>query len=239
MIEAVAVEDAPRPDLLVVPGAGPKQPEPLLDWVASAERGPERKALRQARADGIPLAAACTSTFLLAEAGVLDGLSATTSWWLAPAFRQAYPHVALDESNMLAHADGVITAGAAMAHPDLALALVRQASPVLAELTARYPTGWEPGAVVGTSRSQVADDSAHTDPSRSVPPLRVSAEPPAETSFRRELPPPTSRFSPLTPQLGRGVQLAFQSATQPAVCSCEKREPHAQVLLMQCGIVTS
>nr|WSW64509.1 helix-turn-helix domain-containing protein [Streptomyces sp. NBC_00998] len=138
VIEAVAVEDAPRPDLLVVPGAGPKQPEPLLGWVASAERGPEREALRQARTDGIPLAAACTSTFLLAEAGVLDGLSATTSWWLAPAFRQAYPLVGLEESNMLAHADGVITAGAAMAHLDLALALVRQASPVLAELTARY-----------------------------------------------------------------------------------------------------
>ncbi|MEU3776559.1 helix-turn-helix domain-containing protein [Streptomyces sp. NPDC032472] len=138
VIEAVAVEDAPRPDLLLVPGAGPKQPEPLLDWVAAPERQPEREALRQARADGVPLAAACTSTFLLAEAGVLDGLRATTSWWLAPAFRQAYPEVALDESNMLAHAEGVTTAGAAMAHLDLALALVREASPVLAELTARY-----------------------------------------------------------------------------------------------------
>ncbi|MEW2412483.1 helix-turn-helix domain-containing protein [Streptomyces sp. NPDC046866] len=138
VVEARTTGDAPRPDLLVVPGAGPKQPAPLLDWVAAPGRAPEREALRRARAEGVPLAAACTSTFLLAEAGVLDGLAATTSWWLAPAFRQAYPHVALDESHMLVHAEGVTTAGAAMAHLDLALSVVRQASPALADLTARY-----------------------------------------------------------------------------------------------------
>ncbi|MFD7624502.1 GlxA family transcriptional regulator [Streptomyces sp. NPDC059851] len=138
LIETVTAADAPPPDLLVVPGAGPKQPAPLLEWVAAPEREPERAELRRAREAGTPLAAACTSTFLLAEAGVLDGLSATTSWWLAPAFRQAYPRVELDEGNMLAHADGVVTAGAAMAHLDLALALVRRSSPALAELTARY-----------------------------------------------------------------------------------------------------
>ncbi|MFF4578133.1 GlxA family transcriptional regulator [Streptomyces sp. NPDC001389] len=138
VVEAQDAGVGPRPDLLIVPGAGPKQPAPLLDWVAAPEREPEREALRRARAEGVPLAAACTSTFLLAEAGVLNGLTATTSWWLAPAFRQAYPHVALDESHMLVHAPGVTTAGAAMAHLDLGLALVRQASPALADLTARY-----------------------------------------------------------------------------------------------------
>ncbi len=69
---------------------------------------------------------------------MLDGLPATTSWWLAPAFRQRYPRVALDESHMLVHAPGVTTAGAAMAHLDLALALVRESSPALADLVASY-----------------------------------------------------------------------------------------------------
>ncbi|MGW0751662.1 GlxA family transcriptional regulator [Streptomyces sp. NPDC002587] len=137
-IEATHPADAPDPDLLVVPGAGPKQPEPLLDWVAAPQRRPERNTIQQAHAAGIPLAAACTSTFLLAETGVLDGLTATTSWWLAPAFRRRYPHVTLDESHMLTHAEGVTTAGAAMAHLDLALALIRRTSPALADLTARY-----------------------------------------------------------------------------------------------------
>ncbi|MEW1615932.1 MULTISPECIES: helix-turn-helix domain-containing protein [unclassified Streptomyces] len=138
VIDAVPPGDAPRPDLLVMPGAGPKKPAPLLRWVASADLRPERETLRRTRAEAIPLAAACTSTFLLAEAGVLDDLTATTSWWLASAFRQAYPRVVLEESHMLAHADGVTTAGAAMAHLDLALDLVRRTSPALADLTARY-----------------------------------------------------------------------------------------------------
>lgn len=84
------------------------------------------------------LAAACTSTFLLARSGVLDGHRATTSWWLAPAFRARFPAVTLDASRMVVEAAGRITAGAAMAHVDLALWIVRQASPALASLVARY-----------------------------------------------------------------------------------------------------
>ncbi|MFI8088480.1 GlxA family transcriptional regulator [Streptomyces sp. NPDC086080] len=84
------------------------------------------------------MAAACTATFLLAESGVLNGLQATTSWWLAPHFRRRYPQVHLDETRMLAHADGITTAGAAFAHLDLALDLIGRRSPALAELTARY-----------------------------------------------------------------------------------------------------
>jgi transcriptional regulator GlxA family with amidase domain len=33
---------------------------------------------------------------VLAESGVLDGCEATTTWWLAPVFRQRYPHLRLD-----------------------------------------------------------------------------------------------------------------------------------------------
>jgi transcriptional regulator GlxA family with amidase domain len=126
------------PDVLVVPGVTYKQPGPLLEWVAAEAQRPARELLRHHRAAGVPVAAACTATFLLAESGVLDGLEATTSWWLAPHFRRRYPRVRLDETHMLLQAEGVLTAGAAFAHLDLALALVRQLSPALAELTARY-----------------------------------------------------------------------------------------------------
>jgi transcriptional regulator GlxA family with amidase domain len=75
---------------------------------------------------------------VLAESGLLDGHEATTTWWLGPLFRQRYPDIRLDESRMLVASGRFVTAGAAVGHLDLALWLVRQASPELAALVARY-----------------------------------------------------------------------------------------------------
>ncbi|POX45898.1 GlxA family transcriptional regulator [Streptomyces sp. Ru72] len=138
LVDAVRPGDVAAPDALVVPGVWHKQPTPLTAWVASPEQLPVRRTIQGARAAGVPLAAACTGTFLLAESGVLDGEPATTSWWLAAEFRRRYPQVALDETQMVSRGSDVTTAGAAMAHLDLALCLVRDSSPALADLTARY-----------------------------------------------------------------------------------------------------
>ena len=77
------------------------------------------------------------SGFILAEAGLLDHRHATTTWWLAPLFRQRYPKASLDETRMLVVSERVVTTGAAMGHLDLALWLIRQASPELAAVVAR------------------------------------------------------------------------------------------------------
>jgi transcriptional regulator GlxA family with amidase domain len=58
--------------------------------------------------------------------------------WLAPLFRQRYPRVRLDESRIIVQSNMVVTAGAALSHLDLALTLIRRASPELADLTAKY-----------------------------------------------------------------------------------------------------
>jgi transcriptional regulator GlxA family with amidase domain len=137
---AVPVERVPAaaPDVVLVPALGAKT-EPELDAalgrpdVADAAR----LLVRWAKA-GARVAGACTSTFVVASAGLLDGQRATTSWWLAPAFRARFPAVALDESRMIVESRGVVTAGAALAHLDLALWLVRKRSPSLARSTARH-----------------------------------------------------------------------------------------------------
>ena len=89
-------------------------------------------------ARGRRVAGACTATFVLASSGILDGGRATTTWWLSPLFRERFPRVTLDESRMIVESSRVVTAGAALAHVDLALWLVRQRSPSLAQATARY-----------------------------------------------------------------------------------------------------
>jgi transcriptional regulator GlxA family with amidase domain len=85
----------------------------------------------------------------------------TTTWWLAPLFRKRYPAVRLDESNMIVRSGRFVTAGAALGHMDLALWLVRAASPRLASLTAKY-------LIVDSRPSQSAyalsDHLAHADP---------------------------------------------------------------------------
>ena len=123
------------PDLLVMPAVGLRPPGEIVEIVRGHPALAHVAAFRDA---GSALAAACSGTFFLAEAGVLDGRVATTSWWLGPAFRRRYGAVQLRESRTIIGDDRITTAGAAFAHIDLALSVVQQQSPALAELTARY-----------------------------------------------------------------------------------------------------
>jgi transcriptional regulator GlxA family with amidase domain len=126
-------------DLVIVPGIGSASEEEL-------ERNLEGHPCRRARdvvvdafAKGAMLAAPCASTFLLAEAGLLDGRRATTTWWFAPLFLHRYPKVELVTEQIVVADWPIATAGAAMAQMDLMLAIVdRFASRGLANACASY-----------------------------------------------------------------------------------------------------
>jgi transcriptional regulator GlxA family with amidase domain len=160
----VPVVPAPKrvvPDWVVVPAIGFKMPGPLQQALARPDTGAAVNWLRSWADRGARTAAACIGTFVLAESGLLDQQQATTTWWLAPLFRQRYPQVRLDESRMIVKSGKVVTAGAALSHMDLALWLIRQKSPTLAGLTAKY-------LIVDSRPSQSAyilsDHLAHSDP---------------------------------------------------------------------------
>lgn len=160
-VPVVSADRVAAPDVVLVPALGAKMPEPLAARLAQADVADAVALLRRWSTGGASVGAACTGTFLLAESALLDGRRATTSWWLAPMFRQRYPKVALDESRMLVNSAGFTTAGAAMAHLDLALGIVRSQSPALAALAARYllvePRGSQAEFVI-------PDHLAHADP---------------------------------------------------------------------------
>jgi len=149
------------PDWLVVPAIGYKMPDLLQPALARKEVQKATHLLRECSAQGVHIGAACIGTFVLAESGLLNGQTATTTWWLAAWFRQRYPQVQLDESRMLVHSNQFLTSGAALSHIDLALWLIRQESPALAALTANY-------LVVDSRPSQsafaISDHLHHSDP---------------------------------------------------------------------------
>ncbi|MFF3467678.1 GlxA family transcriptional regulator [Streptomyces sp. NPDC002619] len=102
--------------VLVLPGDGFRaQPaEEVLD------------ALRSARAEGSVVAGHCTGVFLLAAAGLLDGLEATTHWQYADELAARHPSVTVRADALYIDHGGVATGAGATAGLDLCLHLLRR-----------------------------------------------------------------------------------------------------------------
>src|ERR1700733_11545204 len=149
------------PEYVIVPAIACKTLDTLNAALARPDVRDATKALGVWASEGAKLSAACAGTFVLAESGLLNQQHATTTWWLAPVFRERYPQVFLDESEMVVKSGNVVTAGAALGHMDLALWLIRGISPGLASLTAKY-------LIVDSRPSQTAyaltDHLIHSDP---------------------------------------------------------------------------
>lgn len=126
-------------DVVIVPGLGSATEAELLALLESSTGRQAVRLVRRARRAGAVVAASCASTFLLAEAGLLDGRRATTTWWLAPFFRQRYPAVELVAEQIVVADWPIATAGAAMAQMDLMMTIVAKfAGSGLAQSCARY-----------------------------------------------------------------------------------------------------
>lgn len=123
-------DDAPRADLVVVPGGfGTRalvQHSGTLDW------------LRRAAVEAKLMTSVCTGAALLARAGLLAGKRATTHWgsydWLA----SLDPSITVERGARYVE-DGVITSAGVSAGLDMAFAVVeRRCGREVAEETAHY-----------------------------------------------------------------------------------------------------
>jgi transcriptional regulator GlxA family with amidase domain len=99
----------------------------VLPWEesdTSSEAG--HQALRAAYDRGAVVASHCTGAFILAAAGLLDGLRATTHWRWADAFAARFPDVKLDPDVLYVDEGRILTSAGAAAGVDMCLYLLRR-----------------------------------------------------------------------------------------------------------------
>ena len=115
LVASQALEDVPAPDVLVVPGGFGNRAllehEPLLGWI------------RRAHETTTWTTSVCTGSLLLAAAGVLDGVPATTHWL---AFDKLAQLGADPVAERVVEHGKIITAAGVSAGIDMALALAQR-----------------------------------------------------------------------------------------------------------------
>jgi len=107
----------PIDTLVVAGGAGVRQAageEWLISWL--------RLAARRARR----VASVCTGAYFLAEAGLLDGLRATTHWASCAELARRYPGVSVEPDTIFVREGYLYTSAGVTAGMDLALAMVEE-----------------------------------------------------------------------------------------------------------------
>lgn len=121
-----ALADAPDPDVVIVTDLA-LSPDCRLDG-----RWPEEAAwLRARHKAGVIVCSVCTGSLFLAEAGLLDGLEATSHWSVTRLFAERYPQVKLCPERILCPAGPehrIITGGGPGAWSELALYLIARFS---------------------------------------------------------------------------------------------------------------
>ena len=119
----LAARRSPAYDVLVVP--------PMWYFTASQTEAriealqPEIRVLREASTRFSIVSSACSGAVLLAEAGLLDGRTAITSWWLGGWFRKRYRRVSLNVGESFIKSGKIWTTAAYASFFHLALELVR------------------------------------------------------------------------------------------------------------------
>lgn len=126
-----ALERCPAPNILIVPGGAGTRPllnQPMLhEWLR----------LRAHRADVVM--SVCTGALVLAKAGLLDGLRATTHHENFAELRQLAPRTEVDESARFVDNGKILTAAGISAGIDCSLHVVeRLLGSAVATNTARY-----------------------------------------------------------------------------------------------------
>jgi transcriptional regulator GlxA family with amidase domain len=123
-------------------------PSSLVRPISQEEAAPYAAWLNRSHAHGSVVTSVCGGAFLLAEAKLLDGRTATTHWYYADALKERYPGIKVDVEKIVIDDGDIITAGGMTAWTSLGILLIHKlvGSAVMLE-TARFmlvdPSGRE------------------------------------------------------------------------------------------------
>ena len=112
-----SMPDAPKADVLIVPGGVMTEPlgnQATIAWV------------KRTAANANLVASVCTGAFVLGKAGLLDGLTVTTHWEDIAELRRDFPQVKVVENRAWVDEGPIVTSGGISAGIDMSLHLVRR-----------------------------------------------------------------------------------------------------------------
>jgi len=169
-----AQRGSPKPRTLVIPPTMVNLPDPdvpagVVSWVCNRH------------AAGATLVSLCSGAFILAETGLVDGLSVATHQICAEALAKRFPQIVVDTNRRIIDHGDIITAGGFLSWVDLGLFLVERilGSAIKAETArfvlddpaageARYFTGFAPPQTHGDGAVLKAQEWVHMRDGRGV-----------------------------------------------------------------------
>ena len=110
------IQDCPQPDILVVPGGLGTRKEMhnsiLIDWIRSVSQKAEL------------ILSVCTGALLLAKAGLLEGLAATTHHGAIKLLEEVAPHTTIQANKRIIDNGGIVVSAGISAGIDMSLYVV-------------------------------------------------------------------------------------------------------------------
>ena len=131
VIPSITFEHCPPLDILVIPGG----------WGTRREMNNEvlLSFIRMQANNTSTLASVCTGALILAQAGLLDGLKATTHWGALAMMRDLFPKVIVDADLNVVEQGKIISSAGISAGIDMALSIVhRYFGETIARATAKH-----------------------------------------------------------------------------------------------------
>jgi len=114
------IEQITQPDLIIIPGFNGESKAILEKYGAAVHW------IREMNKSGTEIASMCVGSFFLAEAGLLNGKTATSHWASTDEMQLRYPLVQVKSDRVITDQDGIYTGGGAFASLKLILYLIEK-----------------------------------------------------------------------------------------------------------------